>query len=320
MPSLSVSSGRSKQRYIPGFQIADRILKTDILQRIADATPQKIVLLSVKITPEMALDILTLNQQNRHVRKEDVARWVRDMKEGRWKETGGSICISKGMRLLDGQHRLISIHESGTTQVYNIITGLDEEVYTVIDIGRIRTGADVLSNNNFTHPTTMAAAIKSDIYYRRHNTLATNLHQSKVANYEITEWVNNQTATKLMETCVEYAHTTLHKKAPFLSHSSWAFIYYILSCKNRSAATAFVTKLATGDGVSTTTDSAIFLCRDRLVLMAIKKGNKKQSMWGSANFFVKAHLIVTAWNWYRKGSRIKVLNIDLEANEIPEII
>ena len=58
---------RSNVRFITHYQL-DHTPTTDILTRIKEASKKKEVLLNVKITPDIARDLLTVNPSNRHVR------------------------------------------------------------------------------------------------------------------------------------------------------------------------------------------------------------------------------------------------------------
>jgi hypothetical protein len=306
---------RSNVRFITHYQL-DHTPTTDILTRIKEASKKKEVLLNVKITPDIARDLLTVNPSNRHVRLEDTRRWTKDMIAGKWIDTGVPLLFSWDMKLLDGQHRLIAIIESGKTQVYNIVTGLPPEAYNVIDTGRIRTAGDVISDLNFKNYNVMASAIKSEIYWQKYGKLGTNLNQSRVANYEVKEWVMNMAEMKLMVLCVEYAANFLQKNASFLSASSWAFVFFILSRRNRTTAEYFVTALATGENISRTKDPAIYLLREKMISFSAKK-----SSWANRNsvsFVVKMHYIITAWNLFRLNKKPTELSINLKATEFPK--
>jgi hypothetical protein len=317
MATLPKEKPNPNARFVTHYQL-EHIPTTDILNRIKAASAKKEVLLNVKITPEVAKDLLTVNPSNRHVRREDVRRWTKDMVAGKWVQTGVPILFSWDMKLLDGQHRLIAIMESGTTQIYNIVTGLAPEAYNVIDTGRIRTGGDVISDMNFKNYNVMASAIKSQIYWDRYKKLGTNLNQTKVANYEVKEWVTDVRDTKLMVLCVEYAANFLSRQAPFLSASSWAFLYFILSQRNRTDAEYFVTVFATGENISRTKESAIYLLREKMISFSAKKSDWANR--SSVSFVVKMHYILIAWNLWRSGKKPSELTIDLKAKSFPKPI
>lgn len=311
------AKGEIKARGYVGHVQLDHVPTTDILERISAATPKKQVLLSVKIMVPMAQDMLTVNECNRHVRGEDVARWAKAMKEDKWMDTGDTLKFDRNGKMIDGQHRLLAIIESGIPQFYSIVTGLDPKAFNVIDTGRIRTASDAISILGYKYTSILASAIKADIYYRKFGKTAMKHSQAQTPNYEVSEWLQSETNAKLMNEVVEFSVTYLWKQGPFLAHSSWAFIYYELSKKHRGEAKQFIQALATGENISMTKNTAIHLVRQKLLALTIKKG--KYEVQHSGTLFLKVLYIFTAWNLWRlgKNKQYKEIEIDVNATELP---
>lgn len=95
------------------------------------------------ISPEIATRLLEQNTGNRNISDRVVQQYAREMKAGRWRETGNPINISKNGVLLNGQHRLWAIVESGVTLRFHVIYEDDSEAFATFDTGRTRT-TDVL--------------------------------------------------------------------------------------------------------------------------------------------------------------------------------
>ena len=66
-----------------------------------------------KITPELAREILKGNSKNRKIRQQRVDYLADEMKNGRWQISHQGICIATDGRVLDGQHRLLAVIQSG---------------------------------------------------------------------------------------------------------------------------------------------------------------------------------------------------------------
>jgi hypothetical protein len=98
----------------------------------------------VDVTPADAERWLERNDSNRGLRARAVSAYARDMEHGKWMLTGESVKFDRAGNLLDGQHRLSAIVQSGTTQRLLVISGIDPSVRGVIDTGAIRTGGDAL--------------------------------------------------------------------------------------------------------------------------------------------------------------------------------
>ena len=96
------------------------------------------------VTPELAQTWLKINNFNRPRNSEAVARYVRQIKEGRWKMTHQGLAFTKHGFLLDGQHRLWAIIECNVTLPMRVCINEPVENYEVIDCGRNRSNLDVV--------------------------------------------------------------------------------------------------------------------------------------------------------------------------------
>jgi hypothetical protein len=118
------------------FEVFDRQTRT---ARSDDPTVEW-----VDVQPADAERWLERNDANRNPRPRIVNSYARDMEHGKWLLTGESIKFDRHGNLLDGQHRLQAIAQSGTTQRLLIVSGIDPAVRGVIDTGAVRTGGDAL--------------------------------------------------------------------------------------------------------------------------------------------------------------------------------
>lgn len=94
------------------------------------------------VTPAMAKLWLENNTVNRNVRKHSVAKHISRLRNGEWKTTHQGIAFASSGRLIDGQHRLLAILESGVSALMNVSTGFDEDTFDVLDCGDTRSAAD----------------------------------------------------------------------------------------------------------------------------------------------------------------------------------
>lgn len=113
------------------------------------------------ITPADAERMLKDNVGNnyRAANKSHVSTLAHEMKRGRWKQNGDTICIN-GTRLIDGQHRLMAVVESGCTIQTLLVDGLDDHVGYTIDLHLRRTHTDTLAVQGIAEPYRMAPALK----------------------------------------------------------------------------------------------------------------------------------------------------------------
>jgi hypothetical protein len=87
-----------------------------------------------ELGPELAKDYLARNAPgNRTTRTQRVAMYAADMAAGRWLLNAQPITFSARGALLDGQHRLRAVLESGATVPMVIAEGVPDEAYPTID-------------------------------------------------------------------------------------------------------------------------------------------------------------------------------------------
>ncbi len=101
----------------------------------------------------MAAELLALNTKGqRTISRDAVERYAVDMSTLDWVFNGAAILISNTNELLDGQHRLSAIIESGENQVVLIVRGIDPVAMATIDAGRKRSYADSLKIRGLRQP------------------------------------------------------------------------------------------------------------------------------------------------------------------------
>src|SRR5690242_8106902 len=110
----------------------------------------------VKITPKLATEILDKHEKlvqsrgletlNRTINDSLVQKYATDMRNGKWELNGETIKIAETGRVLDGQHRLWAASNHEVSFESLIVSGLDEESFYTIDIGRSRKPSDFLTS------------------------------------------------------------------------------------------------------------------------------------------------------------------------------
>lgn len=127
----------------------------------------------LEITPEVAAELLALNAKGqRTISAAAVERYATDMATLDWIFNGAPILISNTNELLDGQHRLSAIIESGESQVVLIVRGVDPMAMATIDAGRKRSYADSLKIRGYANHTAVAA-INARVWYWFHGNYGT---------------------------------------------------------------------------------------------------------------------------------------------------
>jgi hypothetical protein len=120
-----------------------------------------------EISPKVAQEYLEANKLNRKVTPVTVTAYARDMEQEKWRFTGAPISFDVDGNLLDGQHRLLAIIRSGTTQKFLVVRGLDTESRQAMDIGRKRSVADnLVMDHGFRNSSQVASAVRVILKWR----------------------------------------------------------------------------------------------------------------------------------------------------------
>lgn len=113
----------------------------------------------VEISPAAAAEILEKNPRNRSLRPEYVRQLAGAMKRGEWMINGEPIQIAADNTLLNGQHRLNAVVESGETVPMLVVRGLQVDTQKTMDVGARRTLSDALALHGERDTTNLAAVL-----------------------------------------------------------------------------------------------------------------------------------------------------------------
>lgn len=139
------------------------------------------------ITPRRATQLLTLNVRNRPIRRAAVDRYLDDMVHGRWQFNGAPIIVSEEGALIDGQHRLTALVESGRTLPFAVIYDAPDTLRRTVDQGSARTPGDILAFAGYGYNAKNVAAIARMAMSREAG--MGSLGGFRPSNQAILEWV-----------------------------------------------------------------------------------------------------------------------------------
>ncbi|MGO1069753.1 hypothetical protein [Lysobacter sp. CA199] len=238
------------------------------------------------VTPAVASAWLRRNDANRKLRQRAVKQYAHDIRRGAWKMTGETIKFSATGRLLDGQHRLAAIVESGTTLEMGVTTGLDNGVFDVIDTGRSRTGVDVLviEGVGLRESATVAAALPLIINYQ----LGLDPHsRSRYSNQELIEVWSAQEAVQRSSQFI----AKLPRRVMPITHSKALFLHWAFCQRDVAAADEFIERLFTGERLGR--NEPLYQLRQRLLYLKIEGQTISDA--------VLLHACIKTWNATRLG-------------------
>lgn len=233
---------------------------------------EKVEVRQVDITPEYAKELLASNHKNRNIRTAHVDGLKRDMRKGSWRYTGDPIRVSwpteefpNGV-LLDGQHRLSAIVESGTTQKMIIVSGLDPKSKIVMDTGVRRTVGDQLEMDGHHWGNRLAAASRLILAIET-GTLTQGIVKATASEISAFYFANPGILDAVL------AVDGINRNVPALSPSHAAGAYFYGSRLYPEATKAFFEKLRSGANMGPTEPA--LLVRQRLFTDMATTRNQK---------------------------------------------
>jgi len=261
-----------------------------------------------EITPAIAQELLKKNSINRKLTEMIVNEISRQMSAGLWKEeTGEAIKIAEDGTLIDGQHRLTALIKSGITLRFLVVSGLEKEVFSVLDTGKKRSAGDVLFIGNVPNSTNMAAGIRRYLNLKAGRSLAKD--QKSISNTEIFSVYKYKSV--FWDSVMQMAEKWYKDSMRILNMSEFIGMYVYLRDINDDDAFHFIDKLSNGIGLEI--NDPIYLLREKLLLAKLNtRFNLIQT--------VKTALIIKAWNHYRTGTKLKMLKYDIERDTFPKPI
>lgn len=253
---------------------------------MTNVTPEARV---VTVTPAIASAYLACNTRNRKVSGRNYAVVHRAIMRGEWKLNGEAIKIARDGTVLDGQHRLHAVVESGVPIQTFVIENLEPETQDTMDTGKSRSITDVLAIRG-EHQTAMLAAVLRRIYiYESHGLRAATMASYPTTNHEVLAFYD---ANKWVQSYVAPARSVGGRAR--LPGSLTGLLMHVFSRIDHGDSAYFFDRL--GDGENLPSDSPIYVLRRALELLADSKGATNQTY--------LAAITVKAWNKFRAGEPV----------------
>lgn len=186
----------------------------------------------VEITPDIAKKLLMQANDNfRRVSPNEVTRYAKSMKQGKWQFNGDTIGIDKDGKMKDGQHRTHAVVQ--TKKSLFIFPVLIHDDSTIDNKKRLEF-EDVLTSLGYKNTRNLASVVK--LYYR---------YANKYKNYiSVAQSIENNTALEFLNSNTDllesFNYTTNYRKKAGVSHSILAFLYHVMKSKNAFMAKKFI--------------------------------------------------------------------------------
>jgi hypothetical protein len=238
------------------------------------------------ITPDLAAKLLKRNHINRHLKRAHVMKLVRALKSGLWDHVNGAtIILSAHQDLMDGQHRLTAVVESGVAITTLVVFGVPDAKRATIDTGASRSLGDYFSMKGFGYATSLSAVAGILLYWERGILLSSGRGNNPFVTFE--EGMTFLAAHPGLETSVARAH----KLPKLMRPSHMAFLDFIFEAQDTTLAEAWYTTMHTG--VRVEPHQAFLVLRERLIR------DKTEGI--KRHVFEHVVFSLLAWNSARRG-------------------
>lgn len=247
------------------------------------------------IGPDLARQYLARNQNNRPLSTTRVAQYASDMRSGSWMLTHQGICFDDGGVLIDGQHRLHALIESGASATFQVTRGAAHQSFGVIDRPHYRRSGQILSVEGVKNPNIVAAAttlLGSYILHPKSVGLGGWSRTLTGSEFLATFNVNRG----IVESVAKVSSLGLKKLG---EESVFAFCHYVFAAEDSEKAASFFDILASGVGL--TNRHPVYMLRERLIAGKSRSTKMKRGF--------KISLIFKAFRAYLDGRELGVLKL-----------
>lgn len=212
------------------------------INRIAKKKEPTAEFINVELSQADAKKLLQGNENNRHLNKSLINKYLRLMNIGRWVLNGETIKLGQMdgvFILLDGQHRLNAIALADNPVTVTLALGLSPDHFKTIDTGRARSAGDILKMAGYKNVHVLSAAMRWLLTYERDE----KLHwTSEICPEDILEGLKRWPRMQDLTTNAEHIRSVLQP-------SIGTFFMYVTQHIDPELCFDFFNKLEHGEGL-----------------------------------------------------------------------
>lgn len=248
------------------------------------------------VTPELAQRWLARRGVNRHLSESRVRNMAAAIKRGEWQVTGETIKLAPDGTLRDGQHRLSAVVLADMPVETFVAFNVTEPAFDVIDTGKSRNLADVITLHDYPYATAIAAAARIRVVWER-----------DISEAPDPAAINAVTAPQVlaylavhgdrMKDAIAQADS-LRKAGLGGGTGLWAAVLIQLAQIDPVDEDAFVEALRSGANLAP--GSPLLALRNRAT-------SKSGGSWGTHRRQELMALIIKGWNYWRDGRDAQML-------------
>jgi len=264
----------------------------------------------IELTPSLAKYFLEHNAPfQRKINNRKVDHYKREIQNNNWQLNGDNISFDKNGDMINGQHRCHAVISANKSIYTVVILGLDSDSFKTMDQGFNRSNGSLFTMQGVKYANNLPTMLK--IIYDNKKTGMINSKSSTPSFSEIeklykSDQDNFDKACSLSNTIVKSYKNTGFSSTTFLPFAYKAVL------KSENDLIEFFHAIV-HQNWTTMEGCPIKACYQRME-RHIKKGCE-------VNSTTKYNILATAWNHYRKGSKLTVgMNKRFEYNKALELV
>ena len=255
----------------------------------------------VYIDPKMAADLLRTNPEHqRNIKPANLHKIEADLRAGKFVVNGQTVIRDEKKRLMDGQHRLQAVVNTGIGIWTILVSDIPEEYFRLIDVGVARSFADTLTTTERKQTKSLAAAVaRLAEYLRNPQSVGSGAVFSHSELLDVVE----------MSPGFEEALRAVGVCKQLITPSQLTWLYYLARQEDPDKADAFIRGIAYGEMLTKT--SPIYQLRLRLI-------TGKSQGYHPGPREMQA-LFIKTWNAYLRGEQMKLLQWQTPRETFPAL-
>lgn len=267
------------------------------------------------VSPELAQQWLGLNHVNRKIRRRTVEFFNRIMREGQFLQTGEPVQFagyftSGDALLVNGQHRLTAIAETGLGQHLVVVEGIARAAQDVMDTGKKRTFADVLHMQRGVEDAhSVATIVKLGWLWDKGllPKIATGGGSEEVTHLELLAWFDRNPEVK----DAQLAGRRVNKECDF-SATAVGLFKLLVDRIDADQAEIFLSKLASGAELSE--GDPILAARNWI------SGQRRERLRAMPRPVMQVAILIKTWNDWCQNTTRKQVKWNRFVEPYPEIV
>lgn len=252
---------------------------------------------TLDVTPELAHEWLGWNTHNRNLRRRTVDAYAADMTNGDWLWNGESIKFADDGTLLDGQHRLAAVVQSGVTVGMLVVRGLPSDAQDTVDSGIIRKFADVLHLRGEKNAPLLAAVIRKVAYWETGHRRVSAAWKPTVP--QMLQILDKQPDLRDITAYAQMIATRVNLPASVIGLCIWAFSRVETEERDQLSGDVSFFFERLRDGQNIAKGDPIYELRKAVANSVTNRGQR--------GVVYLTAILIKAWNAYRDGAKVGVL-------------